>query len=124
EACGFISLSQAPSLVHFDHIRRAVDLALRQAGVDRTDIDFVEFYDPATIVPLILLESAGFCGAGEGGAFVESGGVELGGRLPMNTHGGTLSFRHPGMGAALDSVVEAVTQLRGEGGARQVEGAR
>src|SRR5690606_1076407 len=89
EACAFMSLSQAPSLVHFEHIRRAADLALRQADVELADIDFVQFYDPATIVPLILLESIGFCGEGEGGSFVENGAVEIGGRLPMNTHGGT-----------------------------------
>ncbi|MCM3920355.1 thiolase family protein [Frankia sp. AiPs1] len=123
EASAFMSLSQAPSLVHFAHIRRAADLALRQAGAELTDVDFVQFYDPATIVPLILLESIGFCGPGEGGAFVEDGAIEIGGRLPMNTHGGTLAFRHPGMGAALDSVVEAVTQLRGEAGPRQVRDA-
>lgn len=124
EASAFMSLSQAPSLVHFDHIRRAADLALRDADIALEDIDFVEFYDPATIVPLILLESIGFCAPGDGGAYVEGGAIELGGRLPMNTHGGTLAFRHPGMGAALDSVVEAVTQLRGEAGARQVTNAR
>lgn len=120
EASAFMSLSQAPSLVHFDHIHRAASHAVREAGIGLGDIDFVEFYDPATIVPLILLESIGFCGKGEGGAFVQDGGIELGGRLPMNTHGGTLAFRHPGMGAALDSVVEAVVQLRDEAGERQV----
>lgn len=120
EASAFMSLSQAPSLVHFDHIRRAATHAVQEAGIGLSDIDFVEFYDPATIVPMILLESIGFCGKGEAGDFVQGGGIELGGRLPMNTHGGTLAFRHPGMGAALDSVVEAIVQLRGEAGQRQV----
>jgi acetyl-CoA acetyltransferase len=123
ERCGFFSLTQAPSLVHFEHIRAASDAALQQADVGLDDLDFVEFYDPAVIVPLILLESIGFCGPGEAGSFVEGGAATLGGRLPMNTHGGTLAFRHPGMGAALDSVVEAVTQLRGAAGSRQVPGA-
>jgi acetyl-CoA acetyltransferase len=120
EASAFMSLSQALSLDHFDHIRRAATHAVQEAGIGLSDIDFVEFYDPATIVPLILLESIGFCGKGEGGDFVQDRGIELGGRLPMNTHGGTLAFRHPGMGAALDSVVEAMAQLRGEAGERQV----
>jgi acetyl-CoA acetyltransferase len=124
EASAFMSLSQAPSLVRHPHIRTAVDVALRQADIGLHDLDFVQLYDPATVVPLILLESIGFCGPGEGGAFVEDGAIELGGRLPLNTHGGTLAFRHPGMGAALDSVVEAVVQLRGEAGERQVAGAK
>ncbi|WP_261554426.1 thiolase family protein [Frankia tisae] len=123
ESCGFMSLTQAPSLARFAHIRVAADQAVTQAGITLDDLDFVELYDPATIVPLILLEEIGFCEKGEGGAFVESGAVDLGGRLPVNTHGGTLAFRHPGMGAALDSVVEAVVQLRGEAGARQVQDA-
>jgi len=120
ESCGFMSLTQAPSLVSHEHIGVAADIALRQAGITHDDVDFVELYDPATIVPLILMEDIGFCKKGEGGDFVASSAVRLGGSLPMNTHGGTLAFRHPGMGAALDSVVEAVVQLRGEAGDRQV----
>ncbi len=120
ESCGFMSLTQAPSLVSFEHIGVAADTAINQAGITLQDLDFIELYDPATIVPLILIEDIGFCNKGEGGDFVASGAVELGGSLPMNTHGGTLAFRHPGMGAALDSVVEAVVQLRGEAGSRQV----
>jgi acetyl-CoA acetyltransferase len=123
EAAAFFSLTQAPNVAQFDHITTAAHHAVTQAGITLDDVDFVEFYDPATIVPLILLEDIGFCAKGEAGAFVQDGLADLGGKLPMNTHGGTLAFRHPGMGAALDSVVEAVVQLRGEAGARQVEGA-
>ncbi|MFR9805087.1 thiolase family protein [Pseudonocardia sp. RS010] len=123
ETAAFFSLTQAPSLVRFEHITTAAERAVTQAGVTLDDVDFVEFYDPATIVPLILLEDIGFCAKGEAGAFVADGMADLGGKLPMNTHGGTLAFRHPGMGAALDSVVEAVVQLRGQAGERQVAGA-
>lgn len=123
EASAFMSLSQAANVAKFDHIGVATQQALARADVTLADIDFLEVYDPAAIVPLILLEDMGFCGKGEAGAFVENGGIKLGGPLPMNTHGGTLAFRHPGMGAALDSVVEAVTQLRGEAGERQVANA-
>lgn len=120
EACGFMSLSQAPSITTFEHTTVAVAAALRQASVSLEDVDFVELYDPAAIVPLIFLEDAGFCEKGDGGPLAESGILALGGRLPMNTHGGTMSFRHPGMGAALDNLAEAVVQLRGEAGTRQV----
>lgn len=120
EVCGFMSLTQATDLAEFPHIGEAVKLALRTADVTLDDIDFAEVYDPAAIVPLILLEEMGFCGKGDAGGFIADAGIRLGGRLPLNTHGGTLAFRHPGMGAALDSVIEAVTQLRGEGGQRQV----
>lgn len=123
ESCGFMNMSQVPSLVSFENTTRATKQALNQAAITLDDLDFVEFYDPATIVPIILLEDIGFCAKGEGGPMVASGAVDLGGQLPMNTHGGTLAFRHPGMGAALDSVVEAVKQLRGEAGDRQVQGA-
>ncbi len=123
EAAAFFSLTQADNVVRFAHITTAAQRAVAQAGITLDDVDFVEFYDPATIVPLVLLEDIGFCAKGEAGAFVADGMTDLGGKLPMNTHGGTLAFRHPGMGAALDSVIEAVAQLRGEAGARQVEGA-
>ena len=66
------------------------------------------------------IEEAGFCARGEGGPFVENGGIELGGRLPINTHGGLLSEAHS---LGLGHVVEAVKQLRGECGERQVKDA-
>lgn len=124
EACSFMSLSQASSLTNFDNLGRAARQALTQAGAGLDDLDFLEVYDPASIVPLIILEDIGYCKKGQAGAFFAEGGAELEGPLPMNTHGGTMAFRHPGMGAALDSVVEAVVQLRGAAGARQVSGAQ
>ncbi|WP_216695246.1 thiolase family protein [Dietzia psychralcaliphila] len=120
ESCSFMSLSQAPSLVAFDNLRQASDRALGQAGLGVRDLDFLQVYDPASIVPLIILEDIGYCAKGEAGAFFAEGNAGLGGALPINTHGGTMAFRHPGMGAALDSVVESVRQLRGTAGKRQV----
>ena len=78
--------------------------------------------DPFTILPIILLEDLGFCEKGEGGPFVEGGRTGPGGTLPMNTNGGGLSYCHPGMYGLL-LIVEAVRQLRGECGERQVAGA-
>ena len=82
-----------------------------------------QVYDAFTSMVLLTLEALGFCGKGEGGAFVEDGKLRVGGALPTNTDGGGLSCCHPGM-RGIFLLVEAVKQLRGECGARQVDGAR
>ena len=95
-------------------------LAFQRAGVRPDDIDLAEIYDAFTYMTLVTLEDLGFCGKGEGGAFVEKGRLLVeGGELPVNTDGGGLSAQHPGM-RGLFLLVEAVRQLRGEAGARQV----
>ncbi|GAA3060387.1 thiolase C-terminal domain-containing protein [Streptomyces glomeratus] len=95
-------------------------LAFQRAGVRPEEIDFAEIYDAFTYMTLVTLEDLGFCGKGEGGAFVGKGRLLVrGGRLPVNTDGGGLSAQHPGM-RGLFLLVEAVRQLRGEAGDRQV----
>ncbi|MGW4727896.1 thiolase C-terminal domain-containing protein [Streptomyces shenzhenensis] len=95
-------------------------LAFERAGVRPEEIDFAEIYDAFTYMTLVTLEDLGFCGKGEGGAFVERGRLLVrGGQLPVNTDGGGLSAQHPGM-RGLFLLVEAVRQLRGEAGERQV----
>jgi len=101
----------------------AAPRAYEQAGVGPSDIDVVELYDAFTINTILFLEDLGFCPKGEGGRFVENGAIAPGGRLPVNTNGGGLSFAHPGM-YGLFTMIEAVTQLRGTAGARQVPGAK
>jgi acetyl-CoA acetyltransferase len=96
--------------------------ALAAAGVSLADIDVFQLYDSFTIAVLLTLEGLGLCPRGEGGAFVEGGILRPGGGLAVNTSGGGLSNRHPGM-LGIFLLHEAVTQLRGEGGDRQVEGA-
>ncbi|TXJ08758.1 MAG: thiolase [Alicycliphilus sp.] len=97
--------------------------AFAQAGLRPADIDVVQLYDAFTINPILFLEDLGFCKKGEGGAFVSGGRIAPGGAFPMNTNGGGLSCVHPGM-YSLFLIIEAVTQLRGEGMARQVNGAQ
>ncbi|HEX8805263.1 MAG TPA: hypothetical protein VF743_13745, partial [Acidimicrobiales bacterium] len=96
--------------------------AFATAGVKHGDVDLLMGYDSFTITALLHLEDLGFCPKGEGGAFVEDGKLGPGGSLPMNTNGGGLSYTHPGM-YGMFLLVEAVRQLRGECGERQVPGA-
>jgi acetyl-CoA acetyltransferase len=97
--------------------------AFAMAGLAPKDIDVVQLYDAFTINTILFLEDLGFCAKGEGGAFVANGNIAPGGKLPVNTNGGGLSCVHPGM-YGIFALIEAVRQLRGEGGARQVEGAK
>ncbi|MCW2620687.1 MAG: putative thiolase [Frankiales bacterium] len=93
--------------------------AFQRAGVTPADIDVAQLYDAFTSMLLITLEDLGFVGKGEAGAFVETGALRLGGALPTNTDGGGLAACHPGQ-RGLFLLVEAVRQLRGEAGVRQV----
>ncbi|MET7925689.1 acetyl-CoA acetyltransferase [Streptomyces sp. NPDC005349] len=94
-------------------------LAFERAGVTPDEIDLAEIYDAFTYMTLVTLEDLGFCAKGEGGSFVEKGRLLRDGGLPTNTDGGGLSAQHPGMRGLL-LLVEAVRQLRGEAGERQV----
>ena len=97
--------------------------AYRMAGLGPADIDVAQLYDCFTIVPVIELAECGFCKDGEGGAFYADGHADIGGRLPINTHGGMLSHAHAGATGGMLGIIEAVQQLRGGLGARQVAGA-
>ena len=90
------------------------------AGLTRGEIDVLQLYDPFSVVTLCLLEEYGFCESGQAGKFVRGGGIAPGGELPVNTGGGQLSgFYLQGM----TPLAEAIIQLRGDGGDRQVAGA-
>jgi acetyl-CoA acetyltransferase len=97
--------------------------AFAMARVKPADIDVVELYDAFTINTILFLEDLGFCKKGEGGAFVANGNIAPGGSLPVNTNGGGLSCVHPGM-YGIFLLIEAVQQLRGECGARQIKNAK
>jgi hypothetical protein len=96
--------------------------AFAMAHLRPRDVDVLELYDAFTINTLLFLEDLGFCAKGEGGGFVAAGRIAPGGALPVNTNGGGLSCVHPGM-YGIFLLVEAVRQLRGEAGARQVKDA-
>jgi len=95
--------------------------AFAMAGLTPKDIGVLQLYDAFTINTLLFLEDLGFCPKGEGGRFVQDGAIAPGGRLPVNTNGGGLSCVHPGM-YGIFTLIEAVRQLRGEAGDRQVPG--
>ncbi|HLI91896.1 MAG TPA: acetyl-CoA acetyltransferase [Ktedonobacteraceae bacterium] len=97
--------------------------AFAMAGLTPAAMDVVEIYDSFTITVILTLEALGFCGRGEGGAFVSGQRTAPGGPFPMNTNGGGLSYCHPGM-YGIFLLIEATRQLRGECGQRQVPNAR
>lgn len=102
--------------------KRSGELAYAMSGLSARDMNVVELYDAFTICTILFLEDLGFCKKGEGGAFVDKGRIAPGGVIPVNTNGGGLSYCHPGM-YGLMLLIEAVRQLRGECGARQISGA-
>lgn len=123
ECATHMMVSQMPSFVSWDAARIAGERAFRMSGVKHTDIDVAEFYDAFTIVPMLALEELGFCKPGESGPFVSGQRTAPGGDFPMNTNGGGLSYTHTGM-YGIFTIIEAVRQLRGECGPRQVANAK
>jgi acetyl-CoA acetyltransferase len=94
------------------------------AGLGPEDVDVGELYDPFSFEIIRQLEAFGFCGEGEGGAFVDAGHIGPDGRLPVTTDGGTMSFSHAGINAQmLQRVIRGVQQVRGTCATRQVPGA-
>lgn len=93
--------------------RRAARLAFAMSGLGPADVDLCELYDPFSFEIIRQLEAFGFCGDGEGGQFVEEGNIEPGGRLPVNTDGGLLSYSHAGGSIqGTQRIVRAVHQLQ------------
>lgn len=112
-------LSAAASLTEFA-AGMAMQQALRGARIGRNDINLALVYDCFTIAMLVNLEDLGFVPKGQAGPAFESGEFSRDGRLPVNTHGGLLSHGHPARAGGIANVVEAVVQLRGEAGRRQI----
>ena len=92
--------------------------AFGMAGLTLDDIKVAQFYDCFTITVLMAIEGYGFCGIGEGGAFIEDGNIALDGRLPINTSGGELAWSYM---QGFTPLIEGVRQMRGESGATQID---
>lgn len=100
--------------------RRAGEQAMTMAQVSPGDIQFAELYDCFTVVPIMEAEALGLAPPGGGADLFVSGDAGIAGRLPINTHGGLLSYAQAGASGGMHGIVEAVRQIRGEAGDRQV----
>ncbi len=116
-------VSQMPCFTRWDAAVVSGQRAFRMAGARHADIDVAQIYDAFTIVPIVALEALGFCEPGEGGRFIAGQRTAPGGGFPMNTNGGGLAYTHTGM-YGIFTIIEAVRQLRGVCGPRQVAGAK
>lgn len=114
---------------YFDEPEKGIEVRLSEkaynmAGVGPEDVSVLEIHDAASYGELKMTEQLGFCNRGEGGPFAESGATTLGGKIPVNVSGGLISRGHPLAATGIAQIYELTTQLRGEAGKRQIEGAR
>ena len=122
EAANHSTITYAPSITT-SPIKPAAEAAFKMAGLQPKDMDIVCPYDCYTITVIVTLEDAGFCKKGQGGPFVAEHDLTYAGDFPCNTHGGQLSFGQPGLAGGMSHVTEAIRQLMGRGGERQVKNA-
>lgn len=117
EAMDSWMVSQMEDFTSSKGFRQSSRAAFGQAGITHGDVDHVMIYDAFAHVPIYGLEDMGFVGRGEAGAFISEGNTEPGGKLPLNTNGGGLSYTHTGM-YGMFLIQESVRQLRGEAAAQ------
>ncbi len=118
-----VDLAKRKSLTEVAATKQASQQALKQAGVEITDIKIAEVHDCFTIAEILAMEDLGFCKKGLGGEFVESGHTRLGGKIPVNTSGGLKACGHPVAATGLKQIIEITHQLLQKSGKRQVKGA-
>ena len=122
---GTHQIGEVPNdMIAFTSVARAGQNAFAEARVVADDIDFAELYAPCTIVEVLVSEALGFCARGRGAAACRDGETTLGGRIPLSTSGSLLSRGHPAYVTPFYSFLEALDQLIGRAGERQVAGAR
>lgn len=124
-ACVLRSASERAADDYVNHIgRRTARAAYEMAGVSGGEIDVAEVHDATAYAEVQQIENLGLAAPGEVGARLRAGDFALGGRTPINPSGGLLAKGHPVGATGIAQLFELVTQLRGEAGARQVDGAR
>ncbi len=123
EACTHNSIIYSDNIT-LSPVKYSAARAFSMAGLKPLDMDLLSLYDCYPITVIITLEDAGFCKKGEGGGFVQSHDLTYRGDLPLNTHGGQLSFGQPSYAGGMSHINEAVRQLRGKAAARQIKNNR
>lgn len=119
-----VDLARRKSLVEIAATKEAAKKALKQAGMEISDIQVAEVHDCFTIAEILAMEDLGFCKKGIGGAFIAKGHTRLGGKLPVNTSGGLKACGHPVGATGIKQIIEITHQLENRAGKRQVEGAK
>lgn len=114
------TISAAPDFLETAAVASGKE-AFAEAGLTPNDIDLVQIYDAFSFTPLLLLENLGFCPPGGASALAHSGALDPGGKLPLNTHGGLMSFGHTGDSSGMSMIIEAVRQIMNEAGANQID---
>ncbi|MBS0473154.1 MAG: thiolase family protein [Proteobacteria bacterium] len=113
------------AMMDFNAVTRlAAKTAYDMAGLGPDDVNLVELHDCFATAELVHYENLGLCKDGEAGKLIDTGATQLGGKIPVNVSGGLLSKGHPLGATGIANIYEITTHLRGEAGARQVEGAR
>ncbi|MFH1054490.1 MAG: thiolase domain-containing protein [Candidatus Altiarchaeota archaeon] len=124
QASDTLALHDRKSLCQTEAAVKASKVAYKMAGLNPSKIDFAEVHDCFTIAEIMAIESLGFCEIGEGGKFTEDGETAITGSIPINTSGGLKAKGHPVGATGVAQAVEAVFQLRGKAGKRQVKDAK
>lgn len=118
-----VDLSSRKSLLEIAATKIAAQKALKQAGVEISDIKVAEVHDCFTIAEILAMEDLGFCKKGMGGEFVQKGHTRLGGKIPVNTSGGLKACGHPVGATGIKQIIEITHQLQQRVGKRQVKNA-
>lgn len=123
-ATGPIALHDHQDLTRLDAVKLSADRAYKMAGVSASDIDFAEVHDCFSIAEIVVAEELGFFEYGKGGKAIAEGQATYGGKVVINTSGGLKAKGHPVGATGIAQIVEAVEQLKGEAGKRQVKNAK